>query len=697
VNLREIGLVWRKELLDILRDRRTIMAMIVVPLLVYPILMIVISQLGLSQMEKIRQSKARVALVPRDAPPSLLKKLQADSTIVVIPSAHPDADLAARNLDAVVEIPDGFEALLTTLDSTVVNVRVDLSRDRGERMSERIRGFLVEWRDDMVAERLAERDLPPTFVKPFTVEIDNVAGDKKMGGSLIGRILPFFLVVMMMSGALYPAIDVTAGERERGTLETLLVVPAKRFNIVLGKFMTVFLASMVTTLANIVSIAFTVFFLIRSAKMGGEMTADVATLLDWRALVLIFIVMIPMAILFAGVAMLVASFARSFKEAQNYLSPLMIVCMAPAYLSFLPGVEINATWALVPIANVVLLSRELLLGNYVWSYFFITIATMTGLALLLLNRTVRFFGHETMLGGGEGAPKFRWRNLIRREPGRKPERLTPALVAQVFLVVLLGFFYVGTPLQLRDTRSGLLLTQLFVIAGIPLLALRFWGIPPGAALGLKRRPKPLAMLLVLIGAPAATLIAALVGIAQGLFLEVPESYRELMERIFQAQGGVNLVTAVVVFAIVPGICEELLFRGFVLRGLATRLSPPMAIAWTAVLFGAFHFDMYRLLPTTVLGLILGALVWLTGSLWPAMLLHAANNTIAVLANNLPALRNIPWLQEGTSIPTPVLLTVGVVGALATWGLIRLYPRPAPLATAPEEAEPARELVGSVEH
>jgi len=603
VNLREIGLVWRKELLDILRDRRTIMAMIVVPLLVYPILMIVISQLGLSQMQKIKESKARVAFVPRDVPPSLLKKLQSDSTIVIIPSAHPDADLAARNLDAVVEIPDGFEALLTTLDSTVVNVRVDLSRDRGERMSERIRGFLVEWRDDLVAERLAERDLPPTFVKPFTVKVDNVAGEKKMGGSLIGRILPFFLVVMMMSGALYPAIDVTAGERERGTLETLLVVPAKRFNIVLGKFMTVFVASMVTTLANIVSIAFTVFYLIRSAKMGGEVTSDVASLLDWRALVLIFIVMIPMAILFAAVAMLIASFARSFKEAQNYLSPLMIVCMAPAYLSFLPGVEINATWALVPIANVVLLSRELLLGNYVWSYFFMTIATMTGLALLLLNRTVRFFGHETMLGGGEGAPKFRWRNLIRREPGRKPERLSPALVAQVFLVVLLGFFYVGTPLQLRDTRSGVLLTQLFVIAGIPLLAMRFWGIPPGPTLGLTRRPKPLTMLLVLIGAPAATLIAALVGIGQGLFMEVPESYRELMERIFQAQGGVNLVTSVLVFAIVPGICEELLFRGFVLRGLATRLSPPMAIAWTAVLCGAFNCDMYRLLPTTGVGMI----------------------------------------------------------------------------------------------
>ena len=397
------------------------------------------------------------------------------------------------------------------------------------------------------------------------------------------------------------------------------------------------------------------------------MTADLAGLLDWKALALIFVVMIPMAILFGGLAMLVASFARSFKEAQNYLSPLMIVCMAPAYLSFLPGVEINSTWALIPIANVVLLSRELLLGNYVWSYFFITVGTMSALALIFLNRTVHFFGHESMLGGGEGGPKFRWRNLLRREPGRKPEKLSPALVAQVFAMVLLGFFYIGTPLQLRDTRSGILITQIVVIAGIPLVALRFWGISAWSALGLSRRGKPLTYFLVLIGAPAATLLAALVGIAQGAFMEIPESYRELMEKLFLAETGKSLVTAVVVFAIVPGICEELFFRGFVLRGLASRMSPPMAVLWTAILFGAFHFDLYRLLPTTLLGLLLGSLVWLTGSLWPAMLLHAANNTIAVLANNLESLKNIPWLQEGTSIPIPVVAGVGVVGVLAAGG------------------------------
>jgi membrane protease YdiL (CAAX protease family) len=348
----------------------------------------------------------------------------------------------------------------------------------------------------------------------------------------------------------------------------------------------------------------------------------------------------------------------------------MIACMAPAYLSFLPGVEINHVWAMIPIANVVLLSRELLLGNYPWVYLFMTIGTMSAIALLLLNRTVQLFGHEAMLGG-ESAPKFAWRNLIRRDPHRRPETLSPTLVAPVFLLVLLGFFYLGTPLQLQDSRTGLVLTQLFVIAGIPIMALRFWGIPIARTLGLSRVPGPAVLACVLIAAPAATMAAALVGMAQGTIMEVPESYRELMEKLFQSHGGTGFAAALIAFAVIPGICEEIFFRGFVLRGLAHKMSPAAAIVWTAVLFGAFHFDLYRLLPTTVLGLFMGTLVWFTGSLWPAILLHVANNGIAVAANNVEALKQVPWLQEGAAIPLEVILAVGVLGFLGIWGMVRM--------------------------
>jgi sodium transport system permease protein len=668
---RTVRVVWRKELLDTLRDRRTIMAMIVVPLLVYPLLIIVISQLGIRQVEKLRASTARVAVLPPEGAGPVIAALEADSTFAVLRPADPESALAARELDAVIVLPAGFAERLAAMEQPEVVVRVDLSRDRGEEMRARVRDFLVEWREDLVARDLEARALPGALVKPFSVTVENAAGARKMGGSLVGRILPFFLVVMMMTGAFYPAIDVTAGERERGTLETLLVAPASRFAIVMGKFLTVFVASVITTLANMLSIAFTVFFLLGSMNVNLPAGENLASLLDARALGLVFVVMLPMALLFSSLALLVATFARSFKEAQNYLSPLVIACMAPAYLSFLPGIELTHGLALVPVANVVLLSRELFLGNVPWPFFAITMATVTALALFFLARTVTLFGGEAMLGGGSTPMRWSWRRLFRAEGARPAMELTPGIVAQVFPLVLLGFFYLGTPLQLESLKLGLAVTQIAVIAGIPVLAMRLFHIPVRVSLGLAAAPSARALLWTLLAAPGATLVAIGAAQLQGLLVEVPESYRKLMETLFRTEAGGNLALSLLVFALLPAVCEEILFRGFVLRGLRSRLGWGSAIFWTGILFGAFHFDLYRLFPTTVLGWVLGGVAWATGSLWPCMLLHAVNNALAVLSTSEAARARFSWLGGEEALPAAVLLGAAALGLMGLGGLTHL--------------------------
>ncbi len=667
----EILLVWRKETLDTLRDRRTILAMVVLPLLIYPLLIIVISQLGLQQVEKLRQSRARVAFVPADAAPELAQALAADTTFVLLQPAQPDSALKARDIDVIVELPADFESRIARQDSAEAVVRVDLSRDRGTEMRDRMENFLFDWRDRVVTRRLAERSLPETFTRPFDVRVDNAADARQMGGSFVGRFLPVILVIMMMTGAFYPAIDVTAGERERGTLETLLVTPAGRFNLVLGKFLTVFIASLVTTLANLVSIAFTIFFLIGSAKLGGSAAQGLVSLVDWRAILLIFAIMIPMALFFSALSVLVASFARSFKEAQNYLSPLVLACVAPAYVTMLPGIELSPTLALVPVANVVLLSREFLLGNVPGPFLVVTMAVMTGLALLLLHRAVSLFGAETMLEDGGGAMRFSWRSLLPRAERTREGVLTPSVVAPVFLLVLLGFFYVGTPLQMHGVKLGLAVTQLAVIAGIPLISLRMLGIPIVRTLRLGR-PRPAALpLLALLAAPVATGLAALAAILQGVVVQIPESYREIMHRLVTTESGGGLALAILVFAVLPALCEETLFRGYVLRGLLQRVSPAKAVLWSALLFGAFHFDLYRLLPTAVLGLVLGWVALVTGSLWPSIVLHAANNAIAVLATNTAVVGRIPWLAEDAVPPLGILIGALAVGVVALVAMARL--------------------------
>ncbi|NNF07850.1 MAG: CPBP family intramembrane metalloprotease [Candidatus Eisenbacteria bacterium] len=679
----QVFLVWRKELLDIIRDRRTIMAMIIVPLLVYPILIIGVSQVGIRQVEKIRARMGTVAIIPENMTSELGRVISADSTLQVLHIEDAEEALQDGSVDALLLVPNDFEEKLHDQQSMYLTLRADMSNDQGREVLERVQGILVDWRKEIVVERLEEEGVPPDLAEPFLISSENSAGARKMGGSLMGQILPVLLVVMMMTGALYPAIDVTAGERERGTLETLLVSPSSRFALVLGKYLTVFTASMVTTLANLISMAFTVFYLLGSAKVAGADGLGISGLMDWRAFFAVLALMIPMALFFCALAMLVASFARSYKEAQNYLSPLLIACLTPTYLGLLPGFEINYNISLIPVANVVLLAREFFLGNYPWNYFMVSAATLSGFAIIMLHQTAELFSQESVLGGASSGGKISWRALIRKEATARKEVLQLSQIGPVFAMVLLGFFYIGSPLQLQNVRLGLVITQILVIAGIPILALRMMRIDVVETLRLQNPgfAKPAFALLIW---PAATLLAALAASLQGLVIEVPESYRAMMERLVASEMNGNILVAVLIFAVVPGICEEILFRGFVLRGLLGRMKPAQAIFWTAVVFGAFHFDIYRFVPTTVLGLILGWVTYKTGRLWPAMVIHIANNAFAVIASNLSSYSGLEWLRDGGDVPLGVILGVIAISGFGVYGLLRASaaPKPTPATDPP---------------
>jgi membrane protease YdiL (CAAX protease family) len=191
--------------------------------------------------------------------------------------------------------------------------------------------------------------------------------------------------------------------------------------------------------------------------------------------------------------------------------------------------------------------------------------------------------------------------------------------------------------------------------------------------------RPTVLVSALVLAPGATLVAAIAAALQGTIIEVPEAYEELMRQIVSMGGESGIAVALFVFAVVPGLCEELLFRGFVLRGLQTRFSPPAAILLSAVLFGVFHFDLYRLLPTTLLGVVLGWVAWRTDRLWPSVVIHVANNAVAVLAVNLPALQQVAWLQGTASPPVAVILGAAACGLLGFWALRHLGPEPDPVS------------------
>jgi sodium transport system permease protein len=268
--------------------------------------------------------------------------------------------------------------------------------------------FFRDLRERTVTERLTDRGLPASLVKPFEVRRQNVAPPEKVGGNIIGGVIPYLIIILCFTGAMYPAIDLTAGEKERGTMETLLCSPLRRVNIVLGKFLMVMTASVATMALSLASMALSVVVggsllgaggaaKAATAAAGGKAAAGVIPMIDPLGVLGVFAMILPVAILFAAVLLAVSLFAKSYKEAQSYVSPLIIVIIMPAVMGMLPGIELTAKTALIPILNLSLVCKEMLSGVWHWQFIGLIFGSTTVYAAVALAFCVRMFNREDVI------------------------------------------------------------------------------------------------------------------------------------------------------------------------------------------------------------------------------------------------------------------------------------------------------------
>ena len=216
----------------------------------------------------------------------------------------------------------------------------------------RLTAVLDRWTEEVGKTNLVAGGMPAQAVRPFEVDSSNLAGESaSKSANIWSRMLPVMLLLWAMTGAFYPAVDLCAGEKERGTLETLLSSPAERSEIVLGKLLTIMAFSMVTAALNLVSVGVTGCLIFRQMEnFGGPPPLAVL----WLSLALI-----PVSALFSALCLALASFARSTKEGQYYLMPLLMLSLPMAVLPMSPGVELNLGNSLIPISGVVLLLKTL--------------------------------------------------------------------------------------------------------------------------------------------------------------------------------------------------------------------------------------------------------------------------------------------------------------------------------------------------
>ncbi len=402
MKLANVGTVYRKELIDSLRDRRTLISMIVVPLLLIPVLMFGMAALSVKLIQRAQREGAAIMLLRAEHAPTLANMIRNAAGFEVVP---PATDYVARindkKLRAAVEFPAGFEKRLTAGESTE-NLTVRLYYYAGELRStfalRSLQKILRDYRDQVVQQRLATRHLSTDILEPFQTREQNVASAEKVSGALLGGLIPYMIILLSLTGAMYPAMDLTAGEKERGTIETILASPVSRGALATGKFLTVLTASVATALLSLLSLAATLTLAPQLREIGaegGKIWFKIA--FSGKGIAAVFGMILPLAVMFSAALLAISLVAKSFKEAQSYISPLMIVVILPAVASILPGIELDAKLALIPILNVSLVSKEILTGTYHWNYIAIIFLSSCVYAAVALGVAATAFKRESVL------------------------------------------------------------------------------------------------------------------------------------------------------------------------------------------------------------------------------------------------------------------------------------------------------------
>ncbi len=737
-----------KELRETLRDRRTIITLILMPLLVYPILSLIFRTVLVSTLEGSlgggRPAVLRIAFdsnLNEQQSMSFIKTLahqidaldskavadqeemesEAASAGELANSADGTAGSESTSLgtgvlkgqefdkftshkwfrpsgeDAALSMPEvvlkndvdlGVSFVFPELDaigkpvgnSVAVSV-VRRNTANGRAAAEYFQEKMREVNRVQLAERLRRGGLmpdDPLGLQPIVVAVDPKAPPSTSTFSL-ASLIPLVLVLMTVTGAVYPAIDLTAGERERGTLETLMAAPVPKVSILLAKFFAVWTVAIFTALLNLVGMAATVWTFQFEKILLGPGGFSLFVILKIFGLLVLF------SAFFSALMLAVTSFARSFKEAQAYLIPIILLSMGPGLMAMNPALKLDGVFSLIPMVNVLLLGRDVINHDVQWFPAMLAIASTAFYALIAIRFAASRFGGDDVLYASQGTLS----ELIGRPKKAQSHFSLAAAMLGVGLLLpinLIAIGALGRMANLLESQYGsfaLLMMSFtflsfFCVPWLIAVARRVTlktgfasGLPsgwfwlPAVLLGLFTWPILAAFVDQWYGVMALFEGAEVAAIRHDTLVELTKGQVEKFRTL-------PVVLVAFAFAIVPAVCEEWFFRGMIMQTLLKKGSAVRAILISAVLFGFFHIlsnsaiSLDRLIPTTLMGILLGYVCYRSKSIWPGAILHMLHNGCLVFLGYFqPQLSQLSWFpDEGADVPLMWVLPAIVVSLIA---------------------------------
>ena len=388
--------IFLKELKDTLRDKRTLMMMIFIPVLVFPIILYITAGISSSFEKEAATKNIKIGFIGAVESAVIQEFMHMPKNLGEF-NLEPYADQATLEKDVKNDslqmgliVPNDYlenERSMKPIKCTVIYNATDLGiSDRAEKYMD-----LVE--KNAEKKRYKALELDEEKLQPIITEYKNIASKKEMIGRLAGGILPYVFIAFGFIGCMYPAIDLFTGEKERGTIETLLSTPVQRWKILIGKMLVVVLSGLTASFSALFGLFVSIEFL--DLIPDPTLMAVVSKILTFPIIIKLFALLLPLTVFFAGIMIPISVYTKSFKEAQSIITPLNIVVVLPAMLGLFPGIELNYLTACIPILNIVLTTKSLIAGNLDYILLAISFLIMLSVAAAAVFVSIRQFGKET--------------------------------------------------------------------------------------------------------------------------------------------------------------------------------------------------------------------------------------------------------------------------------------------------------------
>lgn len=632
--------IYKKEILELLRDKKNLFMMIILPILLYPMIMIGTSQVMSLTQKEIENDKINV-LVSADFPEDALKGEGVFSIIRGSKDALGESEVKKK-------IDDGIIDVYIDKNNNSVDVFMDSTKDNFSYVRNKVLDSLSKYKDKLVSKNIERYNLDKDEVlNPININEKTVASEDEKSGSFLGRIVPIILIIGILSGSIYPAIDLIAGEKERGTLETLFTLPIKNIELIAGKYLAVATTTILTVLLNILSMMISVSYMLLSIS-SDNVNIEFSMPKVGFAFFIAILATIVFALAISAISMCICSFAKSYKEAQNYLTPLMLISMLPAYSSMVPGLNLDRTTSLIPIVNTTLLIKYVFSTHRDFSLMLtVVLVNIAFIGIVIAALSKIFNSEEILFGGNKGLSILNLRRNI-----KKNNLPTVSDGVLVFVVEFMLLIFVGGYLQVNFDYLGIALTQ-FMLVGFVILYSWYIKVDFKRTFRLNKIGIDKILYSILIWGVAFFFMMFVSAVMMKIVPNAEETSKMLQESLMID----NLALDIVIVAMLPAMCEELIFRGFILSSFTKKedllnadikqegvnhkikrrkltKSEKYAIVFSGILFGVMHIYLFKVPTTALLGMALALIVKNTNSIYGSMLGHFLNNLLAVLVSLL---------------------------------------------------------------